>query len=136
MPPRSGDQSGMSRTSREAHIRFCEGPGVRLPRATRRIRLRSAPTRLLRQPSEEVCHLPRFHVPHGAQAPHGARTSLQYEGKPMAPSVLVQGDLPGTVDFRRVLAEITAKRLGVPATAQVFPGLSALPLGVAWASNG
>lgn len=36
MPRRSGDQNDRSRTSREAHIRFCEGPGVRSPRATRR----------------------------------------------------------------------------------------------------
>ena len=37
-----------------------------------RLRLRSAPTRLLRQPSEEVSHLLRFPAPHGAPAPRGA----------------------------------------------------------------
>src|SRR6185503_2167497 len=33
-----------------------------------RIRLRSAPTRLLRQPGEEVSHLLRSSAPHGAPA--------------------------------------------------------------------
>ena len=37
-----------------------------------RIRLRSAPTRLLRQPGEEVSHLLRSSAPHGAPAPRGA----------------------------------------------------------------
>src|SRR6266536_2943293 len=37
-----------------------------------RIGLRSAPARLLRQPGEEVSHLPRFPAPHGAPAPRGA----------------------------------------------------------------
>ena len=37
-----------------------------------RIGLRSAPTRPLRRPSEEVFHLLRFPAPHGAQAPRGA----------------------------------------------------------------
>ncbi len=36
------------------------------------IRLRSAPTRLLRQPSEEAFHLLRFPAPHGALRPHVA----------------------------------------------------------------
>ena len=40
-----------------------------------RIRLRSAPTRLLRQPGEEVSHLLRFPAPHGAPAPRGAHSS-------------------------------------------------------------
>ncbi len=39
------------------------------------VRLRSAPTRLLRQPSEEVLHLLRFAAPHGARAPRGTRRS-------------------------------------------------------------
>ena len=38
-----------------------------------RIGLRSAPTRLLRQPGEKVSHLLRFPAPHGAPAPRGAR---------------------------------------------------------------
>ena len=38
-----------------------------------RVGLRSAPTRLLRQPGEEVLHLPRLPAPHGAQAPRGGR---------------------------------------------------------------
>ena len=40
-----------------------------------RIRLRSAPARLLRQPGEEVSHLLRFPAPHGAPAPRGAPRS-------------------------------------------------------------
>jgi hypothetical protein len=38
-----------------------------------RIRLRSASTRLLRQPSEKASHLLQLRAPHGAPAPHGAR---------------------------------------------------------------
>jgi hypothetical protein len=41
-----------------------------------RIRLRSAPTRLLRQPGEEVSHLLRSSAPHGAPAPHGAHPQV------------------------------------------------------------
>src|SRR5436190_20788064 len=37
-----------------------------------RVGLRSAPTELLRQPSEEDSHLLRFTAPHGAPAPHDA----------------------------------------------------------------
>lgn len=37
-----------------------------------RVGLRSAPTKPLRQPSEEVSHLLRFPAPHGAPAPRGA----------------------------------------------------------------
>ncbi len=39
-----------------------------------RIRLRPAPTRLLRQPSEEALHLLRFPAPHGALRPRVATT--------------------------------------------------------------
>jgi hypothetical protein len=35
-PPRSGDQSDKSRITGDCYVRFCEGPGVRFPRATRR----------------------------------------------------------------------------------------------------
>ncbi|WP_376771315.1 group II intron maturase-specific domain-containing protein [Rhizomonospora bruguierae] len=35
-PPRSGDQSDKSRITGDCYVRFCEGPGVRSPRATRR----------------------------------------------------------------------------------------------------
>jgi hypothetical protein len=38
-----------------------------------RIRLRSASTKLLRQPSEKVFHLLQLRAPHGAPAPRGAR---------------------------------------------------------------
>jgi len=41
-----------------------------------RIRLHPAPTGLLRQPSEEVLHLPRFPAPHGALRPRVATTSI------------------------------------------------------------
>ena len=44
-----------------------------LPDASR-VGLRSAPTKLLRQPDEEVLHLPRLPAPHGAPAPRGARS--------------------------------------------------------------
>jgi hypothetical protein len=47
-----------------------------------RIRLRSAPTRLLRQPGEEVLHLPRFPAPHGAPAPRGAH-STEVQQRPL-----------------------------------------------------
>jgi hypothetical protein len=43
--------------------------------STSRIRLRSASTRLLRQPGEKAFHLLRLSAPHGAPAPHGARGS-------------------------------------------------------------
>jgi hypothetical protein len=41
-----------------------------------RIRLRPAPTGLLRQPSEEVLHLPRFPAPHGALRPRVAQQKI------------------------------------------------------------
>jgi hypothetical protein len=47
-----------------------------------RIRLRSAPTRLLRQPGEEVLHLLRFPAPHGAPAPRGAPCGRGRSGRP------------------------------------------------------
>jgi hypothetical protein len=40
-----------------------------------RIRLRSASTELLRQPSEKAFHLLQLRAPHGAQAPRGAAPS-------------------------------------------------------------
>jgi hypothetical protein len=42
-----------------------------------RVGLRSAPTRLLRQPGEEVLHLLRLPAPHGAPAPRGALIQLR-----------------------------------------------------------
>ncbi len=56
---------------------------------------------------------------------HGA-----WEG--LAPGVLDQGDVPGTNDYRNVLAEVTARTLGL-GTAQlgkVFPGWKAESLGL------
>lgn len=40
------------------------------------------------------------------------------------------GDLAVTTDYRAVLAEVIARRLGNPHTAAIFPGLSQPPLGV------
>ena len=52
-----------------------------------RIRLRSAPARLLRQPGEEVSHLLRFPAPHGAPAPRGAFPRQQHAAtSPATPS--------------------------------------------------
>jgi uncharacterized protein (DUF1501 family) len=48
----------------------------------------------------------------------------------LAPSVLVQGDLPGHTDYRQVLAEIAVKRLGAGDHATLFPGLRPSPLGL------
>ena len=50
-----------------------------------RIRLRSAPTRLLRQPGEEVSHLLRSSAPHGALAPRGARRPPSRPGAAATP---------------------------------------------------
>lgn len=46
-------------------------------------------------------------------------------------AALVDGDLAGTTDYRLVLGEILTKRCGVSSLAQVFPGLSGAPIGVA-----
>jgi uncharacterized protein (DUF1501 family) len=56
---------------------------------------------------------------------HGAWAGL-------APSVLDQGDVPGTNDYRNVLAEITGRSLGLsPAQlGKVFPGWKAQSLGI------
>jgi len=35
MLPPSGDQNDKSRITGDCYVRFCEGPGVRFPRATR-----------------------------------------------------------------------------------------------------
>jgi uncharacterized protein (DUF1501 family) len=44
---------------------------------------------------------------------------------------LVDGDLAGTTDYRQVLGEILTRRCGAASLAEVFPGLSASPIGVA-----
>lgn len=49
----------------------------------------------------------------------------------LEPAALVDGDLAGTTDYRSVLGEILTKRCGVDSLDQVFPGLSAAPIGVA-----
>jgi len=46
-------------------------------------------------------------------------------------AALVDGDLAGTTDYRSVLGEILTKRCGAGSLAQVFPGFSGTPLGVA-----
>jgi uncharacterized protein (DUF1501 family) len=58
-------------------------------------------------------------------AVHGAWPGL-------APGQLVQGDVPGANDFRDVLGEVVARRLGLGAAAlgTVFPGHEYHPLGV------
>lgn len=50
----------------------------------------------------------------------------------LAPSVLDQGDVPGTNDYRDVLGEVVGRRLGLSdgQLATVFPGWSRTPLGV------
>jgi uncharacterized protein (DUF1501 family) len=48
----------------------------------------------------------------------------------LAPSALVQGDLPGSTDYRQILAEIMTKRFAVSPVAGVFPGLAAAPMGI------
>jgi hypothetical protein len=55
-----------------------------------RIRLRPAPTGLLRQPSEEVLHLPRFPAPHGALRPRVATNSSSMTGPGNSPRRLTQ----------------------------------------------
>ena len=51
-------------------------------------------------------------------------------------AALDHGDLAGTTDYRSVLAELLVKRTGLPtaALAQVFPGFTPQPLGVARAA--
>ncbi|GLY27160.1 DUF1501 domain-containing protein [Kineosporia sp. NBRC 101731] len=44
---------------------------------------------------------------------------------------LVDGDLAGTTDYRQILGEILQKRCGAGSLAQIFPGLSGSPLGIA-----
>ena len=48
----------------------------------------------------------------------------------LAPDALVDGDLAITTDYRDVLAEVVAGRLGNPALADIFPGHSVSPLGL------
>jgi uncharacterized protein (DUF1501 family) len=55
---------------------------------------------------------------------HGAWPGLGSED-------LVDGDLAGSTDYRLVLGEILTKRCGATSLAEVFPGLSGEPIGVA-----
>jgi uncharacterized protein (DUF1501 family) len=77
----------------------------------------------------------------GADHGHGGVTMIlgggvkggvhgRWEG--LAPSVLDQGDVPGTNDYRDVLSEVVMGRLGLSAAqaTKVFPGWKATPLGV------
>jgi uncharacterized protein (DUF1501 family) len=54
----------------------------------------------------------------------------RWEG--LTPSVLDQGDVPGSNDYRNLLGEVVGARLGVSAAgvAKVFPGWRVSPLGV------
>src|SRR5438876_4957038 len=67
--------SGLARRTRTIwqswHVPALSALLAALP-GTSRIRLRSASTRLLRQPSEKAFHLLRLPAPHGAPAPRGA----------------------------------------------------------------
>ena len=54
----------------------------------------------------------------------------------LAPSALDDGDLAITTDYRDVLAEIVALRLGNPALDQVFPAYTPTPLGLVEARKG
>jgi uncharacterized protein (DUF1501 family) len=48
----------------------------------------------------------------------------------LAPSALDQGDVAGANDYRDVLAELLARRLGVVDSAKIFPGHRPKSLGV------
>jgi hypothetical protein len=72
------DPSGSARPSRLCQRCLPPIPGVS------RIGLRSAPTRLLRQPGEEDSHLLRSPAPHGAQAPRGAPRPRTSDHQPNA----------------------------------------------------
>lgn len=48
----------------------------------------------------------------------------------LAPSADARGDLPGTTDYRDVIAEVLSKRLGNTNMATVFPGRPAAAVGV------
>lgn len=48
----------------------------------------------------------------------------------LAPSALISGDLPGSTDYRQILAEIATRRMGAGAVGSIFPGLAAAPLGI------
>ena len=69
--------SGLARRTRTIwqswHVPALSALLAALP-GTSRIRLRSASTRLLRQPGEKAFHLLRLSAPHGAPAPRGAHT--------------------------------------------------------------
>ena len=72
-----------------------------------RVGLRSAPTRLLRQPSEEDSHLLRYTAPHGAQAPRGAlrlidepTVTWRVAGEPGGVGQLIQRPDSGPKTFR------------------------------------
>lgn len=61
----------------------------------------------------------------------GVRGGQVYANWPtLAPSALNDGDLQITTDYRDVLAEVVANRLGNPALDQVFPNFGVTPLGL------
>jgi uncharacterized protein (DUF1501 family) len=48
----------------------------------------------------------------------------------LAPDALVDGDLAGTTDYRSIVSEVLAKRLGLTGTGPVFPGFRPRPVGI------
>ena len=62
----------------------------------------------------------------------GVRGGVKGTWRGLAPAVLDQGDVPGTNDYRDLLSEVVARRLGLTAGAlsTVFPGWTPTPLGV------
>jgi len=62
----------------------------------------------------------------------GVRGGVKGTWRGLAPAVLDQGDVPGTNDYRDLLSEVVARRLGLTsgALSTVFPGWTPTPLGV------
>ncbi|MCI2237025.1 DUF1501 domain-containing protein [Paenibacillus sp. TRM 82003] len=58
----------------------------------------------------------------------GGRVHGRWPG--LAPERLLDGDLPGTTDYRAIIAEVLQKRLGAGSLSSVFPGLGGDRLGV------
>jgi uncharacterized protein (DUF1501 family) len=59
----------------------------------------------------------------------GGRVHGRWPG--LEPENLAAGDLAVTTDYRLVLGEILTKRCGATSLAEVFPGLTGTPLGIA-----
>lgn len=59
----------------------------------------------------------------------GGRVYGRWPG--LAVEDLIDGDLAGTTDYRSILVEILSRRCGIRSTADVFPGFTPKPLGLA-----